>query len=94
MNEDISSAKIRMLKGSLKCFTYGLLSLLPLLGLPSAVAALWISGRVRVEEKRFWNAARPYRIWGVVCAAAGTIFWCFILIIVIYNMTENDGSSD
>jgi hypothetical protein len=44
---------------------------------------LWISGQVRVKEKFCWNAARPYRIWGVVCAAVGTILWLGILAIVV-----------
>jgi len=78
-------AKIQMLKSSMKCFVFGLLSLLPVIGLPFALAALWISGRVRVKEKQLWNAARPYRIWGAVCAAAGTIFWGFILMLVLSN---------
>jgi hypothetical protein len=78
-----ASAKIQMLKSSLRCFTFGLLGLIPLIGLPFALAALWISGRVRVKEKLFWNAARPFRIWGVVCAAVGTILWLGILAIVV-----------
>jgi hypothetical protein len=84
MNAD-AIAKIKMLKASLRCFVYGLLSLIPLFGFPFAIGALWISGRVRVTERNFWNAARPYRIWGVVCAAFGTIFWGFLLFLAIYQ---------
>jgi hypothetical protein len=40
-----------MLKSSLRCFVFRLLGLLPLIGLPFALAALWISGRVRAKEK-------------------------------------------
>lgn len=82
MNDD-ARARIQMLKNSLRCFRFGLLGLLPLIGLPCGVAALWISGQTRVQEKRFWNAAKPYRVWGVVCAALGLVFWCGILMIVI-----------
>ena len=85
MNADIASAKIQMLRGSLRCFTCGLLGLLPMVGLPFALAALWISGRVSAEEKNLWNAARPYRIWGVVCAALGTISWTSILALVVIH---------
>jgi hypothetical protein len=84
MNAD-TEAKIKLLKNSLRCFVCGLLGLLPVIGLPFAIAALWISGRVRAREKLFWNAAQPYRIWGVVCAAVGTIFGGFILTIIIYH---------
>jgi hypothetical protein len=95
MNTDPTDAeaKIRMLKNSLRCFVFGLLGLIPLVGLPFALAALWISGCVRAKEKQLWNAARPYRIWGVVCAAAGTIFWGFILMLIIYSAASNSNGS-
>ena len=92
MSNDSPGAKIRMLKGSLRCFVFGLLGLLPLIGLPFALAALWIGGRIRLQEKHLWNAARPYRIWGVVCAALGTVFWGFLLTLVIYQATCGGGS--
>ena len=85
MNAD-ADAKIQMLKNSLRCFVYGLLGLLPVIGLPFALAALWISGRVRVKEKQMWNAARPYRIWGAVCAAFGTVLWTGVLAIVMARL--------
>ena len=82
MNAD-TSAKIKMLNSSMRCLVFGLLGLIPLIGLPFALSALWISGRVRVKEKQMWNAARSYRTWGVVCAAGGTICWGFILFLII-----------
>jgi len=91
MNTD-TEAKIQMLNGSMRCFVFGLLGLIPVIGLPFAIAALWISGRVRVKEKQMWNAARFYRIWGVVCAAGGTIFWSFILTLIIYQAATGSGS--
>ena len=76
---NIPAAKIKMMKGSIRCLIYGTLSLLPVIGVPFGLAALWVSGRVRVAEKQFWNPARPYRIWGVVCAAVGTVLGTGIL---------------
>ena len=81
MNAD-ANAKIRMLNGSTRCLVFGVLGLIPVIGLPFAFAALWISGRVRVMERQMWNAAQPNRIWGVICAAAGPIFWGFILFLI------------
>jgi hypothetical protein len=83
MNDDIPGAKIQMLKSSMRCFAFGLLGLLPVIGLPFAIAALWISGRIRVKEKQLWNAARSYRIWGMACAAVGTGLWTGIPIIIV-----------
>jgi hypothetical protein len=85
MNAD-ASMKIKMLKSSMQCFVFGLLGLLPLIGLPFALAALWIAGRVRNKEKQLWNVARPYRIWGVVCASCGAIFWSGIIMLIIYKI--------
>jgi len=81
--------KIKMLKGSMRCFAYGLLSLIPLLGFPFAVAALWISGQVRASEKKHWNAARPYRISGVICAALGAIFWFAVISLIVFSAVSN-----
>ena len=84
-----AAAKIKLMKDSMRCFVYGLLGLLPVFGLPFALAALWIAGGVRVKEKQFWNAASPYRMWGVICAATVTIFWFFILVLIIYHSASN-----
>ena len=75
---DLPAAKIKMIQGSVRCLTFGLLGLLPIIGLPFALAALWIGGRVRVKEKLFWNVARPHRLWGVTCAAIGAVVWSVV----------------
>lgn len=80
-----AEVKIRMLRNSLHCFTCGLLGWLPVIGLPFALAALVLSGKVRVAQKQHWNAARPYWLCGVASAVVGTIFWGFILVIVAYH---------
>jgi hypothetical protein len=77
----------------LRCFIFGLLSLLPIIGPPFAIAAVWTSGRVRAREKFFWNAARPYRIWGVVCAAWGAVVWGGVDIFLIYYAFNNFAAS-
>ena len=86
---NIPAAKIKMMKASIRCLVFGILGLIPVIGLPFALAALWISGRVRLKEKLYWNAARPYRICGVVCAALGTLAWGFVFALIIYHATVN-----
>ncbi len=81
----IASVKIRMLKDSLRCFVLGLLGLLPIIGPPFAIAALWVSGRARTQEKYFWNVAQPYRFFGVLCAAVGAVVWSGVDMILIYH---------
>ncbi len=85
MNKN-AAEKIRMMEASIHCFIFGLLGLLPLIGIPFGIAALSISGIARASERLFWNPARPYRICGVVCAAVGVIFWSFILILIVWRV--------
>lgn len=101
-----AAAKIKMLKGSMKCFVFGLISLVALVGVPFAVmavagrddnddsgfagfcffisvlslaglpfaaATVVVSTRARRNERNFWNAAKPYRILGDVCASLAFI---------------------
>ena len=89
MNDNAPSIKIRMIKSSLECFVFGLLGLLPIIGISFAIAALVISAKVHAGQKRFWNPARPYQLWGVVCAALSLVFWSFILMVIIYQAVNN-----
>lgn len=57
---------------------FGLLGVLSLAGLPFACLALLIGGRVRRQEKKYWNAGKPLRIWGVVCGGAGAVMWVIV----------------
>jgi hypothetical protein len=82
---DLAAAKIKMMQGSIRCLIFGLLALLPLIGLPCAVAALWLSGRARWQERRLWNPAKPYRIIGLTCAALGTIGWFLVGALIVFQ---------
>lgn len=83
MNE--SAAKIKMMQASLRCLAFGILGLLPGIGLPFAIAALWSSGRARWIEKRLWNPARPQRLIGVVLAGLGTIGWFLVGALIVFQ---------
>jgi hypothetical protein len=82
MNPD-ALLKMKMLKSSMRCFIYGLLGFIPILGLPFAFASLWMSGRVRRLEKQFWNPAEPYRIAGAICAGVSLVLWSVPAIIIL-----------
>jgi hypothetical protein len=88
MNEP-AATKLKMLHGSTRCLIFGLLGLLPAIGLPFALAALWEAGRARQHEKRFWNAARPYRLLGVWCAALGTVAWILVAALIAFSIVTN-----
>jgi hypothetical protein len=88
MNRD-APAKIIMFQASLRCFAFGLLALLPVIGVPFAFVALGYAGRARIRERQFWNPARPYRVWGTVCAAGGVIFWFLIAAMILFNAVSH-----
>ncbi|MGO8763597.1 MAG: hypothetical protein ACLQSR_00495 [Limisphaerales bacterium] len=80
------AAKIKMINASLRCFTFGLLSLLPFIGIPFGVLALVESGKVRVAEKQLWNPARPYMMIGGTIAGLSVIFWFMTGILIIFRL--------
>lgn len=92
MNND-ALAKITMINGSLRCFAFGLLALLPGIGIPFAIVALWTAGRVRGYERKHWNAAGPYRTIGVICAATGLIFWFVVVALIVFNAAASDSGT-
>ena len=85
MNPD-AIAKLKMIRGSRRCLLFGLLSFIPAIGLVFALIALWISGAVRQKENQFWNAAKPYRILGTICAGVSAVFWSGLFILVFGNL--------
>ncbi len=91
---DNAAAKIAMLEGSMRCLVFGLLGLIPLIGLPFALLALWNSGRIRRKEKQFWNPAKSYRIWGGIFAGLGTAFFVLAAALIIYNTATGSWNND
>ena len=79
-------AKIRMLRNSQRCLVFGLLGFIPIIGLVFALVALWIAGSVRQKEVQYWNAAKPYRIIGSVCAGLSAVLWSGILVLFFGNL--------
>lgn len=79
----VAAAKLKMLQASIYCLWFGLLGLLPFIGLPFGVTALWLAGRIRRQEKQLWNAAKPGRIIGATCGGVGAVLWGGILIFVV-----------
>lgn len=84
MNAD-PAAKIAMIKGSVRCLVFGLLGLLPLIGIPFAALALVNAGQVRKREKQYWNVARMHWIGGAISAVAGFVISALTVAFFVYN---------
>lgn len=73
MNSAAPMVKIEMIELSARCFFLGLLSLLPVIGLPMLVLALRHHRRVCQIRNGHWNPAHRQLHWGVVCARMGVV---------------------
>ena len=60
------------IESALRCFTCGLLALMPLLGLPFAVAAVFLFVKSSTYSENDWNPARRYALLGLTFALAGS----------------------
>lgn len=85
----IPTVKIKMMKASLRCLIFGALGLLPIIGVPFALAALWSSFVARKQERFFWNPAKPHRVAGLICASLGALIWGAVDTILIYHACNN-----
>lgn len=78
--------KVEMIQLSLRCFTLGLIGLLPVLGIPFAVIAVSNYFRVRRLVGGQWNPAQTYLAWGLATALSGlflTVVAFFVVGIII-----------
>ena len=80
-----AATKLKMMKASVRCLTLGLLGLLPLIGVPFALAALWSSFSARRMESQLWNPAKPHQVIGLICASLGALIWGIVDTILIYH---------
>lgn len=65
--------RVRLLDRSLRCFVFGMLSLIPVLGLPMSILAWWHGHVASRQSKGQWNPARHYVLWGRALAWLGCL---------------------
>ncbi len=82
-----AAERIHLIERSLRCFVYGILSLIPFLGLGFAVLALRLHFKTWAETGDGWNPARSYLLlafclaWlGVLVSVGGLASFVIILI--------------
>lgn len=81
-------AKVIIIERSLSCFMWGLLGLIPVLGVPMALRAMQQNWRVSRDAKGTWNPAHRYLLWGIVCARVGVFAFIILLgaaLIIVSN---------
>ena len=80
--------KVRVIEQSLRCFAFGLLSLIPLLGLPFAILAVVRHRNARSQGDREWNPAKPYLVWGFRLAWLGGLISLGALALFVISLTK------
>jgi hypothetical protein len=87
--------RIGVMKDSLRCFGFGLASLIPVLGVPMALLALYFFVRARTTAGEEWNAAEPYLKGGRALACAGLVLTLLLLslatVVVLIKIAANSG---
>lgn len=73
--------RIELIEASLRCFTCGMIGLLPVVGLPFAVSALFTHFRTWSLEGEEFNAGKRYLFYGFVLGWIGGIMSLFGLVI-------------
>ena len=75
--------KIETIQRSLRCFIFGLLALLPLIGIPMAVLAISDYYRVTTCTGDRWNVARPFLVWGYALGLVGLLISAAVVLFVV-----------
>ena len=63
--------KVQLIERSLRCFAFGLVGLLPVIGVPFAFIAVSNYLQVKRRKGSIWNPAERYLGIGSLCATAG-----------------------
>ncbi|MGA3179942.1 MAG: hypothetical protein ABSF38_06330 [Verrucomicrobiota bacterium] len=84
MNSAPLLSQKEMIERSLRCFVFGLLGLLPLIGIPMALYSRAQYRRVKRGQGGRWNPAHRYVFWGGVCARMGLALFLVIPAVVFF----------
>jgi hypothetical protein len=87
MNSTVPYDKIHMINGSLRCFAFGLLALLPLIGIPFAVISISNFRSVFFSKGTLWNPAERYLRIGLACATAGILLHLLAVAAVVIQIS-------
>jgi hypothetical protein len=98
--DPVQERRIKSIKGSLRCFLFSLVGLVPLLGLPFAVSAMIQGWQLDRSIKSEWNAGARYlgagrRIApvGLVSTVVFLVFVCFVVPAILKDIWVSHSGS-
>ena len=87
MNSTVPYDKIHMIESSLRCFAFGIVALLPLIGIPFAVISISNFRSVFFSKGKLWNPAERYLRVGLACAAAGILLHLLVVAAIVIEIS-------
>ena len=82
--------KVLALKYALRCFTCGLLSFIPVVGMPFALAAIMFLNKSSGQAPEDWHVARRYTTLGMIFAALGLLLNVTALVLLGAMLAEKN----
>jgi len=83
-----SGDRVEIIQRSLRCFTMGLIGLLPVLGVPFAIIAVSNFFRIKRIAGGEWNPAQTYLTWGLATALSGLFLSVLVTFVVAIIIVE------
>jgi hypothetical protein len=80
--------RIELIERSLRCFAFGLASLIPVFGIPMAVLAVLQFRTVALGRGREWNPADRYLLWGFLFAGLGLLLSSLVFGLIMLAVLE------
>jgi uncharacterized protein YybS (DUF2232 family) len=81
--------QIEIITTSFRCFHLSLAGLVPLIGLPFSILAIFVGARLRSRLAKQWNPAKHYLDWGMTWAAIGVFDHLLAAIALYVAIAEN-----
>jgi hypothetical protein len=76
-------SKPELIQCSLRCFAFGVLGLLPMIGIPFALHSVVLYNRARRGQGDLWNPASRFLFWGGVCGRMSLAIFVLIPVVVM-----------
>lgn len=81
--------KVRIIEGSLTCYTMGWISLIPVLGIPAAFIGIVEARSLALLSKGQWNPAQKYLTAGKVLSWLGLLINGLPILVLIAFLIAN-----
>jgi hypothetical protein len=79
---------IKVIEYSLRCFSFSLWSLIPLLGLPFVLMAFSNYRKARAVSQGHWNPARSLLAWGSALSSLGLLISTLVVMAIIASFLK------